>query len=96
MKVQHSANTAIEVTYRQIRRSTGNGSHDRRQFPLVLAWSMTVHKAQSLTLQSVVVDLTKTFSPGQAYVALSRVHSFEDVSIIGLLVLYLKSWWEVK
>ncbi|KAK5823088.1 hypothetical protein F5H01DRAFT_288570 [Linnemannia elongata] len=57
---------------------------------------MTVHKAQSLTLQSVVVDLTKTFSPGQAYVALSRVHSFEDVSIIGLLVLYLKSWWEVK
>ncbi len=54
------------------------------QFPLVLAWAVTVHKAQGQTLGQVVCDFTMTyFAPAQAYVALSRVSSLDGLRIIG-------------
>lgn len=53
-----------------------------RQFPLMPAWAVTIHKAQGLTLERVMVDLARgAFADGQVYVALSRCQSMEGLSL---------------
>ena len=55
------------------------------QFPLPLAWAVTIHKCQGLTLPEIVIDMTPAkdrFKPGEAYVAFSRVRTIEKLHII--------------
>jgi ATP-dependent exoDNAse (exonuclease V) alpha subunit len=56
------------------------------QFPLRLAWAMTIHKSQGLTLDSAYLDIRAAREPGQAYVAVSRVRT--------LVGLQFKEWFK--
>jgi ATP-dependent exoDNAse (exonuclease V) alpha subunit len=51
------------------------------QIPLILAWAMTIHKSQGLTLDKISCDLKDSFSHGQAYVALSRARCLSGINI---------------
>jgi hypothetical protein len=55
------------------------------QYPLRLAWAITIHKSQGLTFEKVMIDAGSSFSSGQVYVALSRCTSLEGIVLLSKL-----------
>ena len=53
-----------------------------KQFPLALAWAITIHKCQGLTFDRISVDAAKSFAPGQVYVALSRCRTSDGIRLV--------------
>ena len=75
-----------EVSFRTKRTDNDNTVNvTRKQFPLVLSWAVTIHKVQGMTMDSIVVDMSREkgrYMNGQAYVAFSRVRTYEGLHII--------------
>ena len=63
----------------------------RTKIPLMLAWAVSVHRAQGATLDHMAVDLHQCFAPGQAYVALSRVREAEHAEVAGINLWHLNN-----
>jgi len=71
--------TIDEKTEKVMSKSIGTFS----QYPLKLAWAMTIHKSQGKTFDSVVIDLGRgAFAPGQVYVALSRAKTLQGIRLL--------------
>lgn len=72
----------VEPEEWKIELPNGEVQAQRSQLPLILAWALSIHKAQGQTLPLVKIDLKKIFEKGQAYVALSRATSQDGLIVL--------------
>lgn len=85
VRVRLNGGNVVSVTKECESILNGNGDEICKiyQYPVKLAWALTIHKAQGLTLDRVGVDLNGHFETGQTYVALSRCRTKEGLYLVG-------------
>lgn len=77
----HGHAHGLPVTRVEYKHETAKNSIIRNQYPIKLAWALTIHKSQGLTLDSVFLDITDSFAVGQCYTGLSRIVGPEKLAI---------------
>lgn len=73
----------VEKTDFTLLDADGKSVASAHNFPVTLAWAMTIHKSQGATIDQALVDLRRLWEPGQAYVALSRVRDPSGLFVEG-------------
>lgn len=80
IKLEHEEWHNMHYSYNQEKNAIDEKVMGRfRQYPIRLAWAITIHKSQGLTFTRAIVDAGQSFSPGQVYVALSRLTNLEGL-----------------
>lgn len=83
VKLTDGTELVVEPETWSVDNDAGKTLASLQQIPLRLAWAITIHKSQGMTLEAAEINLSHTFEKGQGYVALSRLKSIEGLRLLG-------------